>query len=48
MTEPKRPMPADGATYTGLDYSRLTPDEFEKAEAELREAIRNRSKGDFQ
>lgn len=50
MSEPKRPQPQTGST-PGLDWSRLAdsdPDEFEKAERELRESIRSRSSGDFQ
>jgi hypothetical protein len=44
--EPKRPAPSSGRT-TGANWANLTPDEFEKAERELRESIRSRSSGDF-
>jgi hypothetical protein len=44
--EPKRPMPSSGRT-TGANWANLTPDEFEKAENELRESIRSRSNGDY-
>jgi hypothetical protein len=46
--EPKRPAPSSGRT-TGVDWADLArdPQEFEKQERELREAIRSRSNGDF-
>ena len=43
--EPTRPAPSSGRT-TGANWANLTPDEFEKAENELRESIRSRSNGD--
>jgi hypothetical protein len=47
MTEPRRPRPADGTTFTSINWETLSPQEWEKYEAELRDAIRNRSQGDF-
>jgi hypothetical protein len=46
--EPKRPQPADGTTFTSINWQNLSPEEWDKCEAELRESIRSRSNGDFQ
>jgi hypothetical protein len=44
--EPTRPTPSSGRT-TGANWANLTPEEFEKAEQELRSDIRSRANGDF-
>jgi hypothetical protein len=44
--EPKRPAPCSGRT-SGVNWANLTPEEWASHEAELRDAIRSRSNGDF-
>jgi hypothetical protein len=48
MSEPRRPQPADGTTFTGFDWANIkNEDEFARLEREFRDAIRNRSQRDF-
>jgi hypothetical protein len=45
--EPKRPTLADGSTFTSINWQNLSPQEWEKREAELRESLRHRNQGEM-
>jgi hypothetical protein len=45
--EPKRPTLDDGSTFTSINWQNLSPQEWEKREAELRESLRHRNQGEM-